>query len=96
MGYHKATGNSVVEDPKISQIYDLLINGIPKKEVANRCSVPLDLVYTVSKRYKTNQVKCRMEETKSEEEVQEMEVVEAEKKKRSNKKLSDDVVLQIW
>lgn len=33
MGYHKATGNSVVEDPKISQIYDLLINGIPKKEV---------------------------------------------------------------
>ena len=96
MGYHKATGNSVVEDPKISQIYDLLINGIPKKEVANKCSVPLDLVYTVSKRYKTNQVKYRMEETKSEE-VQEMEVVEVEKrKKRSNKKLSDDVILQIW
>ena len=95
MGYHKATGNSVVEDPKISQIYDLLINGIPKKEVANKCSVPLDLVYTVSKRYKTNQVKYRMEETKSEE-VQEMEVVEVEKRKRSNKKLSDDVVLQIW
>lgn len=93
MGYHKATGNSVVEDPKISQIYDLLINGMPKKEVANKCSVPLDLVYTVSKRYKTNQVKCRMEETKSEE-VQEMEVVQ--KRKRSNKKLSDDVVLQIW
>lgn len=93
MGYHKATGNSVVEDPKISQIYDLLINGMPKKEVANRCSVPLDLVYTVSKRYKTNQVKCRMEDTKSEE-VHEMEVVQ--KRKRSNKKLSDDVVLQIW
>ena len=96
MGYHKATGNSVVEDPKISQIYDLLINGIPKKEVANKCSVPLDLVYTVSKRYKTNQVKCRMEETKSEE-VQEMEVVEEKRSKsRNNKKLSDDVVLQIW
>lgn len=96
MGYHKATGNSVVEDPKISQIYDLLINGMSKKEVANKCSVPLDLVYTVSKRYKPNQVKVYgMEETKSESEAQKgMEVVE--KRSRSTKKLSDDVIIQIW
>lgn len=92
MGYHKATGNSITEDPKISQIYDLLISGMSKKEIANRCSAPLDLVYTISKRYKTSQIKVNETEEVEREEKDEMEVIE----KRNTKKLSDDTILQIW
>lgn len=85
-------------DPTVRNIYDLLIAGnMSKKQIANACSVDLDIVHTVAKRFKTGQFKTDNNQNVPEETIsEEINIASDNAQKNNRKKLSDDIILQIW
>lgn len=98
----KIAGSVKDMSPTIKNVYDLLIDGnMSKKQIANACSVDLDVVHTVAKKFKTGQLKeCSAQNDKivleKDDTFEDTNSAEPEENKNNRKKLSDDIILQIW